>query len=197
MKSTFLLLLKCASCRILFGEITMSFVQLAVRACVVYVAVVFVSLPAVASSQEWTWCDGGAGIDVDRRIAGCTKIIKSGKETPEKLATAFNNRGNAHHNKGDYDLAVQDFDQAIKLSPTFAFPFYNRALSFVEKGEFDRAIGDYDVYVRLVPADPDGFSSRGIAYNDKGDYDRAIQDYDKAISLKADDAGALNNRGKG
>ena len=36
------------------------------------------------------------------------------------MALAYNNRGIARASKGDYELAVQDYDQSIKLSPTFA-----------------------------------------------------------------------------
>ena len=53
----------------------------------------------------------------DIRIAGCTAVIQSGKETHEALAVAFYNRGNAFKAKGEYDRAIQDYGQAIRLNP--------------------------------------------------------------------------------
>jgi hypothetical protein len=38
-------------------------------------------------------CLGLEGPIIDTMIDGCTAVIQSGREPPEKLATAFDNRG--------------------------------------------------------------------------------------------------------
>jgi tetratricopeptide (TPR) repeat protein len=62
----------------------------------------------------------------DLSIRGCTALIQSGTETSAILAGAFNTRGVGYGHKHDYDRAIQDFDQVIKLKPDYADVFYNR-----------------------------------------------------------------------
>ena len=60
-------------------------------------------------------CLGLEGPIIDTVIDGCTAVIQSGREPPEKLATAFDNRGVAYRHKGEYERALQDYEQAIDL----------------------------------------------------------------------------------
>ena len=67
-------------------------------------------------------CNGLDRTSLDPRIDGCTALIDSGQGTTAALAIAYNNRGNAYATKGDYDRAIQDFDQSIKLNPSTPSP---------------------------------------------------------------------------
>ncbi len=105
-------------------------------------------------------------------------------------------RGNAYRAKGDYDRAIADYDQTIKLETECdACTYHNRGLAYHHKGDYDRAIADYDQAIQLQADHACAYNNRGDAYAHKGDYDRAIADYDQAIQLQADDACAYNNRG--
>ena len=68
---------------------------------------------------------------LDARISGGTMLIDAGYGSTAALAIAFNNRGNAHTAKGDYDRAIPDFDKSIKLDPTNAKPFNNRGAAYL------------------------------------------------------------------
>src|SRR2546422_7042866 len=65
-------------------------------------------------------CNGADRTSLELRINACTALIGSREVTTSALATAHNNRGNAYVTKDDYDRAIQDFDEAIKLNPTDA-----------------------------------------------------------------------------
>jgi len=129
-------------------------------------------------------CNRSDGEALDLRIQGCTALIDSTPKEPTLvLAIAHNNRGNAFFNKGDYNLAIKDFDSAIQLNPTYAKPFNNRGVAYQNKGDYDRAIRDFDEAIRLSPDFAHAFANRGKTYQMKHDYERAAQDYDKAISI--------------
>ena len=81
--------------------------------------------------------------DPDLSIGGCTALIQSGQEPTASLAIAFNNRGNAYRDKGQYDRAIEDYDQAIRLNPNYAEAYNNRGLAKRAKGDF--AGGDADI----------------------------------------------------
>src|SRR5215471_2031145 len=94
-------------------------------------ALVLLFLGAGAEAQRPTqkaWfrnielCNGVDRTVPDIQIGGCTALIESGKGTPPTLVIAYNNRGNAYSAKGEYDRAVQDYDQSIKLIPTTPRP---------------------------------------------------------------------------
>ena len=43
-----------------------------------------------------------------------------------QLTDAFNTRGHIHYRWVDFDEAIQDYSEAIKVDPTFAVAYYNR-----------------------------------------------------------------------
>jgi tetratricopeptide (TPR) repeat protein len=102
-------------------------------------------------SQNFDWCGGKSGVTPEKQIAGCTGLIQSGRGNQKGLSEAFYNRGNGYAAKDDFDHAIQDFDQAIKLNPNDAAAFNNRGLSYAHKRQYDRAIEDYDQAIKLDP----------------------------------------------
>jgi hypothetical protein len=44
-------------------------------------------------------------------------------------------RGNAYHEKGDYDRAIADYDQAIQLQPDYPMAYFNRGNIYTLRGE--------------------------------------------------------------
>ena len=99
------------------------------------------------------------------------------------MRSRYYNRGNAYYEKRDYDRAIADFDQAIKLNPNHDLAFYNRGLAFRDKGEIDRAVADFGQAIRLDPKNALAFNNRGLVLRNKGEVDRAIADFDQAIKL--------------
>src|SRR5215831_8433486 len=125
----------------------------------------------------------------------CTQVIESGQLSGKGLAFAFYKRANGYYERGQYDRAIEDYNQAIRLNPNHANAFSNRGATYARKGEYDRAIENYDEAIRLNPKHADAFSNRGVAYGRKGDYDRAVENYDEAIRLNPKHAAALYGRG--
>jgi uncharacterized caspase-like protein len=112
----------------------------------------------------------------------------------ERSRVAFN-QGIAAHNRGDFDRAIADFSEAIRLNPSMAGAIFSRGNAYQQKKDFDRAIADYNEAIRLDPNLAIAFNNRGIAYKEKKDFDRAIADHNEAIRLNPNLASAFNNRG--
>lgn len=142
--------------------------------------------------QDRTRC---AGANPSLAISGCTAVIERGHETNDSLAVVFHYRGNAYLDKGDYDHAIADFAQAIRLNPNLPQSFYDRGRAYLAKRDYRRAIADFDQTIQLNPDIPEVYDSRGVAYGDEGDQNRAGQDYERAIMLDANYAPALIHRG--
>ena len=145
------------------------------------------------TAQERAWCEGEDAVTIDQRIEGCSAVIKAGRERGEKLAEAFNTRGIGYRLKGEYDRAIQDYNQAIRINAKFATAYNNRAIAYDTKGDYDRAIADYEQAIKLKPS-AETYFNRGNAHLGKSHYDRAIDDYNQAIKLKPDFAAAFDNR---
>src|SRR6476469_1618002 len=97
-----------------------TFVSFSVATAVV-TAIGIGTAPAIAqTSQQLEWCNGKEGPSLDQQVTGCTALIKSGKYSGHNLAIVFNNRGTAYDKKGDFDRAIVDYDQAIRLDPNYA-----------------------------------------------------------------------------
>jgi tetratricopeptide (TPR) repeat protein len=109
-----------------------------------------------------------------------------------KDAAAFLARGSAWALKGEYDKAIQDYDEAIRLEPNRGDAFNNRGDAWDAKQEYDKAIRDFDEAIRLDPNDDDAFLNRSIARHAKGEYDKAIQDFNQAIRLNPELAVVLS-----
>ena len=107
----------------------------------------------------------------------------------------YNNRGIDYGEKGEHDLAVEDFTKAIELKPDYALAYNNRGAVYRSKGEYDKAIEDCNKAIQLKSDYAEPYSNRGAAYRNKADYERAIKDYDRAIKLKPNFVQAYYNRG--
>ena len=156
-------------------------------------ALLVLGTPALAASQKDV-DDCRQPLDDDRRIAGCTAMISDSGTSPRMLSIAYNNRGIAQRHKGQYEEAIRDHTEAIRITPDFATAFNSRAIVNSMKGERDLALRDYSEAIRLNPGDAIALQNRGLIYRDKGEFDRALQDFDEAIKRNPGFVVALNGR---
>jgi len=126
-------------------------------------------------------------------------VLESGKrandESPSQNVAFYLVRGERWLRGGDFDPAITDFGQAIRLQPDNALGYQLRGNAWSGKGELDRALVDYDVAINFEPKNPDLLRDRGILWRRRGDLDRALVDFDHAIRLGFSDANAYNERG--
>jgi tetratricopeptide (TPR) repeat protein len=149
------------------------------RAILLATVLAFIGFAAAAQSldQQWAWCRGDYS---DRLIRACTAVIDSHRQTPENLARAFFYRGRALAAASQYDRAIHDFDEAIRLDPSFPDAFNFRGVALAGEGQFEKAAADFDAAIRLDPNYAIAIYNRGLAAQNLGRTDEASQYFNKA-----------------
>ncbi len=113
----------------------------------------------------------------------------------EENDVAYNNRGTIYYEKGEYDMAIADYNKAVAISPRYIEAYYNRAKVYNATKQYELAISDYSKAIEINPKLTEAYINRGSIYKTTGQYALAISDYDKAIELNPTLAEAYNNRG--
>jgi Tfp pilus assembly protein PilF len=113
--------------------------------------------------------------DYDLALADFAEAAKIDK----KYADAFYNRCAVYNFRKEYDAALTECSQAIKLGPGADATIAGGS----ERLEKDHALSDY-------------YAERGFAYFKKDDFIRALVDLDNAIRLNANNGRALKTRGQ-
>ncbi len=113
----------------------------------------------------------------------------------KKPSIYYYNMGNSYYNKGEYDRAIEAYQQAIKLNPKDNMAYNNMGINYDKKGDYDRAIEAYQQAIKLNPKDDSAYYNMGNSYAKKGEYDRAIEAYQQAIKLNPEYDNIYNNIG--
>ncbi len=128
-------------------------------------------------------------------IVSCSAVIARGAADKADLATAHKNRGNAHDDNGEYDRALEDYEQAVAINPQDADAFNSRGTTYTALGRFERAILDFDQAIELNSGSPMAFSNRCLAKALSGLLEQSLADCNEALRLKPKNAGAFAVRG--
>jgi tetratricopeptide (TPR) repeat protein len=109
---------------------------------------------------------------------------------------AWNQRGMAKADEvGDYQAALLDYNEAIKLNPDFATTYINRGFAYMQLGNITAAMNDYNKAIEILPDYSMAYNNRGIAKANNSDLDGAIADFTKAIEIDENHVSAYTNRG--
>jgi tetratricopeptide (TPR) repeat protein len=113
----------------------------------------------------------------------------------QATAESFFQRGEQRYWKDDFRGAIDNYTQAIRLNPNFAYAYINRGLCRFQLKDFQRAIADYTQTIRLNPNFAYAYLDRGDARLQLKDFQGAIADYTQTIRLNPNFAYAYINRG--
>jgi tetratricopeptide (TPR) repeat protein len=137
---------------------------------------------------------------------------------PPGTAGAFLDRGILFATRGDFDMAIEDFTEAIRLDPDMSLAYLQRGKALIarqakitaidEDFEFgwivgkrdktaddDRALADLTKAIELSPNLFAAWKYRGGLYIEIREYDKAIADHTQRVRLDPDSAGAYMSRG--
>jgi tetratricopeptide (TPR) repeat protein len=150
---------------------------------------------------------------VSRRVADFVRAKYGRAQTPElfgklrgtfplvRLETAVRRaqehlaQGDTWYAKREYEKALAEYTQALRINPKSTLAFFSRGLVWQAKREYDQALADYTEVLRLDPTNALAFNNRGNTWRDKHELDKALDDLNEALRLAPRFALAFNNRG--
>ena len=112
-----------------------------------------------------------------------------------QTADDYFNKAFKYSEKQQYQEAIDNFTECLKINPNHARAFNNRGLAYHKLENYKDAIADFS---RAIEIDSDYFkayTNRGLAYKKLENYKDAIADYSTAIRINPDYALAYYNRG--
>src|SRR5262249_34338066 len=90
-------------------------------------------------------------------------------------------RGNRRAAQGDFEGAIEDSNQAIRLEPWAALHYYNRGLAWAGLDERAEAIADFSQAIKLDPHYFEAYNNRAAMWAEAGRLAEAIADLTRAI----------------
>jgi lipoprotein NlpI len=136
----------------------------------------------------------GSKEPLDNSIATPSPTPTSTASNDSLDAIAAFNRGLAYRALGQYEKAINDFTEAIRLKPDYHF-FDERGKAYYDLKQYDKAFSDYTEAIRLKPDYFLAFADRGLAYRALGQYEKAINDFTEVIRLYPDNERSFWERG--
>lgn len=94
----------------------------------------------------------------------------------------------------DYESALADMNEAIRLQPHEAPYFINRAFLRYSLDDYFGAMADYDYAIELDPENLVALSNRGMLRAEVHDNNKAVEDFSKVIARRPTDYKTLYNR---
>jgi tetratricopeptide (TPR) repeat protein/S1-C subfamily serine protease len=110
-------------------------------------------------------------------------------------AAFYYHRGYTYSSLQQYEKAISDYTQAIKINSKFTSAYSSRGIAYSSLQQYEKAISDYTQAIKINPKDALIYEVRGIAYSSLQQYKKAILDYTQAIKINPKDALAFFKRG--
>ncbi|MEZ6129647.1 MAG: tetratricopeptide repeat protein [Planctomycetaceae bacterium] len=164
---------------------------------VVWKSYVGETFTAALTNGEWLWINEKGGWLWEQETIPFDTAVQDLSARLAKAPTAENHhlRGIAYVAHRDFDRAIVDFSQSLKLKPNTAGVLNNRGQAYYLKGDYDAAIIDLTAAIKAEPKHFVAMNNRALAYIAKDQLDKARLDLDAALAINKEYPEALNNRG--
>lgn len=102
---------------------------------------------------------------------------------PSLKLGAYNNLGSLLQAAGEYKLAENYYQEALKIDPNFAILHYNLGTIYKEQGNFKDAIASYEQAFHLAPDYAPALQNLGVVWLKCGQLTKSIEFFQRAIAL--------------
>ena len=129
--------------------------------------------------------------EYEELIISCELLLK----TFPSSAKLYNIKGVAFNGLSKFEVAIDCYNNALRINPEYAEAYNNLGNTFKIKGDFDSAIDSFKKAILLKPNFPEAHNNMGAAFQGRGDLRLAIHQYQEAINIKIDFLDAYVNKG--
>ncbi len=124
-------------------------------------------------------------------VLGATPVTWAQTPNVETLLQRAVERGQ----RGDFEAAVFELNQVIKLAPNNATAFTLRGVAYTNMGNPKQALEDFTKAIQLAPKSAAAYGYRGIVRRQLQDLPGALADVNEAIKLEGKNPGLYSFRG--
>ena len=126
---------------------------------------------------------------------GKDKTPKQIKNNNVHSAEEWIERGDKFYIKGEYEKAIECYNEALKINPKDADAWYNKGVLYARLKKYEEAIECYDKALKINPEYANAWNNKGVVYAELKEYKKAIECYDEALKINPEHANAWNNKG--
>jgi tetratricopeptide (TPR) repeat protein len=125
-----------------------------------------------SKNQEW-----------DKAIDLLRKATALDHKYAKDLSAVYQQRGYAAASNQQFQNAMNDYGEAIKLTPDDARIYEQRAAVEMKTNDNDKALADYSEAIKLKPNEVRYYLYRSYIYETKGDLKNSMADTEKVLKL--------------
>jgi tetratricopeptide (TPR) repeat protein len=127
--------------------------------------------------------------NIDGALSDYSELIE---RNPNRVY--YNNRATVFIGQNDYDYAVKDLDESLKLGQQYAMAYKNRCHALWGMRHLDEALADIESSIKLDPSYITALIFRGYVLNEMGEYERAFKDVKTVLAVHPNDLDAITLR---
>jgi len=129
--------------------------------------------------------------DFDKAVDLLKKATAMDKKYGDELSAVYQQRAYAAENDQRYGDAINDYNEALKLTPQNAARIHEqRAAVEMKIQDYDKALADYSELIKQKPDEIKYLSYRAYIYELKNDLQNSMADNEKILKLDANNQDA-------
>jgi len=125
-----------------------------------------------AKSQDW-----------DKAVELLRKATALDNKYADELSAVYQRRGYADASEQKYQDAIDEYGEALKLTPKDPRIYEQRAAVEMKINDYDKALADYSELIKLKPNEVRYYNYRAYIYEIKNDLKNSMADTEKVLKL--------------
>lgn len=162
-----------------------------------------IAAPALADVQAQVFerrrqqCyNSGESFTLEESIRGCSDLISMRSINGDGRTQAYKLRGDRYREMRDWDRALSDYNQVIRMRGDHPGAYYRRSEVYLATGQYELAMADAERVIAIVPDTPGGYRVRcEIRLAQNRELELAWADCNRALEINSIDTAALSARG--
>jgi tetratricopeptide (TPR) repeat protein len=132
--------------------------------------------------------------EFDKAVELLKKATGLDHKYADQLAAVYQQRAYAAATNQQFQDAVNDYGEAIKLKPDDARIYEQRAAVEMKLNDNDKALADYSEAIKLKPNEVRYYAYRSYIYEVKGDIKNSMADTDKVLKIDPKNQEAISRK---